>query len=242
MPFTAGVNEEVTNLFAHVAYQPNFYSRNSNARPPLYGDEVTWVAITMRPETGAPITSWDYVNAYYQHPYQMISNCLLEASVDGNQWTRLAEVTNDTKPTRDTWQSNTSAYQVGYTTHTTGMPIPPGPTNDVAFAASSVSVAAGAELVARAPEKPVIRVLAVDGTAGGGRIDGFAFAEECTLDIVNPPAGTAYAIPMTFANCDGLETANWSVSVGGHAKASLRASVTATGFEVRPIGTWFIIR
>ena len=243
MPFTVGTDlATVSNLFAHVNYQPNFYTRDSSS-PPIYDDESKWVTFTMRPKPGAPITSWDYVNAYYQHDYQMISNCVLEASVDGNTWDRLDEVTNDTMPNRNMWQSdNTTVYQEGYTTHTTGMPIPPGPTNEVAFAASSVSVAAGAELVAHAPEKPVINALTVDGTAGGGTIDGFAFASSCELNIVNPPSDSGYDIPMTFMNVTGLESVKWSVSVGGVRKVSLRVGASANGLSIYPVGMRLILR
>ena len=242
-PFTTGGHDEVSNLFAHVEYRPAMYSRASGAVPPTYGSEATWVVITMRPKAGAPITSWDYVNEYSGETYQMISNCVLEASVDGRNWDRLAEVTNDTRPTRNTWQSDAFAYQVGYTTHTTGMPIPPGPTNAVAFAASSVSVAAGAELVSRAPGKPVISALAVDGTAGGGKIEGFAFAPGCAVNVVNPPSGASYEVPMALVDVEGLDASNgWTVSVGGTPKANLRISASSTGLLIRPVGTQFILR
>ena len=245
MSFTVGSDlATVSNLFAHVNYQPNFYSRDSSS-PPIYGDETKWVTFTMRPKPGAPITSWDYVNSWYQsnYDYQMISNCVLEASVDGNTWDRLDEVTNDTKPTRNTWQSdNTTAYEVGYTTHTTGMPIPPGPTNDVTFAASSVSVAAGAELVAHAPEKPVIRTLTVDGLAGGGTIDGFALASDLTLAIDNVASASGLTIPMTFRNVEGLDASGWTVSVGGSVKASLRVRAASDGLTITPPGTRIFFR
>ena len=244
MKFTTGGHEAVTNLFAHMDYNPNFWSRSSNSRPPYYEDDTTWVTFTMRPKSGTPITSWDYANDYYNQAYQMISNCLLEASVDGVTWTRLQEITNDTRPTKGKWQSdNTTAYEVGYTTHTTGMPIPPGPTNKVAFAASPVSVAAGAELVAHAPEKPVINALTVDGTAGGGTIDGFAFASSCELNIVNPPSDSGYDIPMTFVNVTGLESSKkWLVSVGGVRKVNLRVGASANGLSVYPVGMRLILR
>ena len=243
--FTTGDHSAVSNLFAHSAWaSPNFYSRQPNQGPPLYTDESRWYAFTMRPVSGTPITSWDYVNDYYNQAYQMISNCLLEASVDGRSWTKLDEVTNDTRPTRGKWQSdNTTAYVAGYTTHTTGMPIPPGPTNDVAFAASSVSVAAGAVLRAQnLREKPVVRRLVVDG-AGGGTIDGFALAPDCELSIVNlESAGGGATIPFTFANTTGLDDiSNWTVTVNGRSRSAMLVSVSDSGFTVRCSGLMFII-
>ncbi len=241
-PFTTGGNAAVSNLFAHVSFNPTFYSRNPQS-PPLYGSEAHWIAFTMRPVKGTPIKSWDYVNSYNNESYQMISNCYLEASVDGRVWDKLAEITNDTKPNKDKWQSdNTTAYVAGYTTHTTGMPIPPGPTNAVAFAASSVSVAAGAELIARAPEKPVIRALTVDGLAGGGTIDGFAFASDLTLTVDNVASAAGLTIPMTFRNVEGLETSGWTVSVGDKVKAGLHVSALSSGLTIIPTGMQFILR
>lgn len=241
--FTTGGHAAVSNLFAHVDYSPNlFYSRQPNQGPPLYTNSDRWFAFTMRPVKGAPITSWDYVNGYYNQPYQMISNCLLEASVDGRAWTKLAEVTNNTKPTRNTWQSdNTTAYVAGYTTHTTGMPIPPGPTNDVVFAASSVSVADGAELVANAPEKPMIRRLVVDAAAGGGTLDGFALAPDMALEIVNADGNNVTA-PMTFRNVSGLDdTSGWALTVNGKAKPTSRLTASASGFAVSSPGICIVI-
>ena len=244
--FTTGGHAAISNLFAHSDWaSPNFYSRQPNQAPPLYTNEDRWYAFTMRPVSGAPITSWDYVNDYYNQSYQMISNCLLEASVDGRSWTKLAEVTNDTRPTHGKWQSdNTTAYVAGYTTHTTGMPIPPGPTNAVEFAASSVSVAAGAVLEAQnLPEKPVIHRLVVDAAAGGGTIDGFAFAPDTELVVVNAPIGGSIAVPMTFANVSGLEdVSGWALSINGKSKPSERLMVSVAGFKITSPGVLLIVR
>ena len=245
--FTTGGHAAVSNLFAHMDYNPQFWSRTPQM-PPLYDTEDNWIVFTMRPKSGAPITSWDYVNTYPDsngNTYQMISNCVLEASVDGNSWTQLAEVTNDTKPTKGRWQSdNTTAYQVGYTTHTTGMPIPPGPTNDVVFAASSVSVAAGAVLEAQnLPEKPVIRRLVVDAAAGGGTIDGFAFASDTELVVVNAPSGGDIAVSMTFRKVSGLDdVSGWTLSINGKSKPSERLTASDAGFRITSPGMCLIVR
>lgn len=242
--FTTGDHSAVSNLFAHSDWaSPNFYSRNPNQAPPLYTNEDRWFAFTMRPVSGTPITSWDYVNDYYNKDYQMISNCVLEASLDGRTWTKLDEVTNDTKPTRGKWQSdNTTAYVAGYTTHTTGMPIPPGPTNDVAFTASSVSVAAGAVLKAQnVREKPVIRRLVVDA-AGGGTIDGFAFAPDTELVVVNAPSSGNIAVPITLSNVSGLDDiSGWSLSVNGKSKSSALLTASGTGFKITSPGVILIV-
>ena len=240
--FTTGGNADVSNLFAHVDYNPTFYSRTPQS-PPLYESTNHWIVFTMRPKTGAPIASWDYVNAYYNATYQMISNCVLEASVDGASWTKIDEVTNDTEPTRNTWQSdNSTSYVVGYATHATGMKIPSGPTNVVVFAPSSVSVANGAVLKSQSlPERPVIRELAVDASTGGGTIDGFELASDLTLKITNMPSGGA-TIPVTFKNVTGLDDiSGWTLNVDGRAKSVNRLSASAAGFTVTSPGTVLIV-
>jgi len=234
----------LSNLFAHANCNARYFYSRTPQMPPLYGTEENWIVFTMRPVRGAPITSWDYVNEYYNQTYQMISNCVLEASVDGRLWTKLDEVTNDTKPAKGKWQSdNTTAYVVGYTTHTTGMPISPGPTNDVAFAASSVSVAAGAVLKAQnVREKPVIRRLVVD-CAGGGTVDGFAFAPDTELVVVNAPSSGNIAVPMTLSNVSGLDDiSGWSLSVNGKSRPSERLTASGSGFSITSPGMLLIVR
>ena len=239
------------NLFSHQATGVDTYvwSREGGSLPPWHESPSTWIAFTIRPVKGAPITSWDFVNAKGNgKAYQFVKMCELQASVDGKQWDSLANLDYDGygteyRPPVNTWRSdNTTVYQAGYTTHTTGMPIPPGPTNAVAFAASSVSVAAGAELIARAPEKPVIRALTVDGLAGGGTIDGFALASDLTLSIGNVAYASGLTIPMTFRNVEGLDASGWTVSVGGSVKASLRVRAASDGLTITPPGTQLIIR
>ena len=232
-----------TNLFMHVDYITDW--NRSTQQLIRETNSVSWIVFIMRPpENANPITSWDYVNAWNSsYPNQLIRLSTLEASVDGETWDEIARVERIDKPAASgRWQSNDASYVKGYTTHTTGMPIPPGPTNAVAFAASSVSVAAGAELIARAPEKPVIRALTVDGLAGGGTIDGFAFASDLALTIDNVASAAGLTIPMTLRNVEGLEASGWEVYVGDKKKASLHVSASSSGLTITPTGMQFIIR
>ena len=236
-----------TNLFKHSASYIADWDR-THQKLIRETNTASWVVFIMRPpENANPITSWDYVNAWdtsnSDYKKQLIRVSTLEASVDGNRWDELQRIERMGWPeSSGRWQSDDSEYSAPFDTHS-GMPIPPGPTNDVAFAASSVSVAAGAELVAYAPEKPVIRALTVDGTEGGGTVDGFAFAADCTVDVVNAPSGTSFEIPMTLANATGLSgAAGWTVKFNGADKANVRLSASASGIRVRPIGARFILR
>ena len=242
--YTSSSASGVTNLFLHANYAPNFWSRIPQS-PPTYGANSSWIVFTMRPRPGAPITSWDYVNTYNEtYTYNMISNCVLEASVDGRTWTQLAEVTNNAKPTKGRWQSdNATAYEVGYTTHTTGMPISPGPTDAVSFSATSVSVAAGAMLAANAPTPPIIRSLVIDGRSGGGTIDGFALAPDLTIAITNAPETASLEVPVTFSNMTGLEGARgWTVTVNGKLKSAESVRASESGIRIKPLCTVLYVR
>ena len=78
--------------------------------------------------------------------------------------------------------------------------------------------------------------------AGGGTIDGFAFASDLTLTIDNVASAAGLTIPMTFRNVEGLEASGWTVSVGDKVKASLRVSASSNGLTITPTGMQFIIR
>ena len=232
-----------TNLFQHVGDYLADWNRSKQYLIRATNEE-SWVVFIMRPNANSkPITSWDYVNAWQSdYPNQLIRLSTLEASVDGKSWDEIAKVERMGKPSSSgRWQSNDEQYSVPFATHF-GMPIPPGPTNAVVFAASSVSVAAGAELIARTPEKPVIHALTVDGLAGGGTIDGFAFASDLTLTIDNAASAAGLTIPMSFQNVEGLDASGWTVSVGDKVRASLHVSASSSGLTITPTGMQFLIR
>ena len=221
--------------------------------PPWPTSTDTWVVFTMRPVKGTPITSWDYVNSHCggskdKAYYQYIKTCELQASVNGRKWDSLSNLDYDGyeveyRPKAGTWRSdNTTIYDPNYKTHI-GMPIPAGPTDSVTFNASSVSVASGAELVARSPNALVISRLVVDGREGGGKIEGFTFAESGEIEVMNPPVSNRYDIPMEIENAVGLNgTVNWTVSVDGVVKPLLKTKVTSSGVCIWTTGTQIVIR
>ena len=247
---------QMADLFLHKKYGGYVWSRDPQS-PPWHESTNTWMVFTIHPVKGAPITSWDFVNVNVHNAsatsnnrtYQIVKMCELQASVDGREWDSLQSLdydgyTTEYRPPEYTWRSdNTTPYEEGYTTHTTGMPIPPGPTNDVVFAASSVSVAAGAVLKAQnVREKPVIRRLVVD-CAGGGTIDGFAFAPDTELVVVNAPSSGNIAVPMTLSNVSGLENVSgWSLSVNGKSKSSALLTASGSGFAITSPGMLIIVR
>ncbi len=234
----------MTNLFTHSeTVVPNFFSRyDIKELLPLPEVTNTWVVFTMRPQPGRPIVGWDYVNTKISEDYQMISNCWLEASVTGlpDTWVRVGDVSNPDIPELDTWQSDGSAYEPGYETHATFMPIPVGETNDVAFSASSVSVAPGAELYGSGKNSIPVPKIVVDSD-GMGRLCGFALSEGGTIEISNPKNERTYSIPADFRSV--TLPRNFTVAIsGGNAATMARLSSDKTGIEVYRRGISIHIR
>lgn len=238
-----GDNPTVSNLFAHSSWDaPNVYARyktNPDERLPRAESENTWYVFTMRPTPGTPIVGWDYVNGYYNASYQMISNCWLEASVTGlpGTWVRIGEVSNGTQPARDTWQSNGSEYVAGYESHATSMPIRPGETNEVVFAASSVSVAPGAELCGVGPEAIPVPKIVIDSD-GMGALSGFALSEGGAIEIANPKDLQTYSIAADLTGV--VMPARYSIEIPG-ASAATVARIAPDGKSIEVYRRGFIM-
>jgi hypothetical protein len=105
---------------------------------------------------------------------------------------------------------------------------------------SSISVAAGARLVAWGGTAP-IKGLSVDAN-GAGTIDGFEFAEKGTLNIENLPKG-GVRLPGTYLNCTGFgNIAKWALSVDGEESTDVRAIVSGGAIRIVPAGFTISIR
>lgn len=242
-------NAAMSNLFAHSNWPaPNFWCRSDQLHPDL-SKESTWAVFTMRVKSGEPITSWDYVNDYcYDYESnQMISNCTLEASMtlssDPADWTTLGEVSNDSRPNRYSWQGDGTTYQAGYATHTAGMPIAPCAQTPIAFAASPVSVAAGAVLSARTSTAPVITELVVDLEEGLGTIAGFALAESGVIRFNNAAGQRSFKVVADLSGLAGLDNLKgWTVYIDGKDKTGkVELTVSASGINVAAQGLIIII-
>ena len=76
----------------------------------------------------------------------------------------------------------------------------------------------------------------------GGTVDGFAFPDSGTLEVVNAGARTSDELPVTFLNVTGLENVEgWTVTGDG---VSLGTKVKARDGRLRlvPPGTVLIFR
>ena len=86
----------------------------------------------------------------------------------------------------------------------------------------SVSVAAGATL--KTYDGIEISKLKVDA-AGAGTIDGFTFAENGTIDVIDAPREPTF-LSGTYVNCSGLENiAGWTLKIDGTVNAKCKVGV-----------------
>ena len=164
--------------------------------------------------------------------------------MDCQSWTKLAEVSNPTPPSLDTWQGSKDAYVADYDTHTGGMPITRlWPNDPVSFVLPQVSVARGATLAANADEPLVISDLLIDYEKGLGTIKGFAFAETGTLRITNTYGRSALHFAADLSGVQGLDNLkNWTILIDGKDRTARRViTVTAEGIRIDPKGFLLLI-
>nr|MCR5751748.1 hypothetical protein [Kiritimatiellia bacterium] len=90
---------------------------------------------------------------------------------------------------------------------------------------------------------PVLSDITVS-SAGGGTIDGFAFAASGTINVENlPGAASSVYIPMTFTNSTGVANmSSWTIQGDGAEVSNRRLVVRSNGIAVVPIGFSVIIR
>ena len=79
-------------------------------------------------------------------------------------------------------------------------------------------------------------------TGATGSIDGFAFAQEGTLEIDEMP-GSSVSIAVALPNSTGLaNVGSWQVKVGGQNKPTYRVAAREGGFTVTKKGFCIILR
>ena len=130
------------------------------------------------------------------------------------------------------------------TGHTTGFTMNSARSSAFTRAQLSVKVAANASLAVSGSETVTIKALELPA-AGGGMIDGFAFAEDGTLDVTGlaPGGGSSVTIPVAFANATGLgNMSGWTLTLDGVPTRRKSFTVSPSGITVNPVGSMFILR
>ena len=192
----------------------------------------SWIPFVMRLTNGTPeIVRYDLLNRGTDTA-GLPEVASMEASADGIHWNLVetngvGDVLTDHAYSPDTtdwkWYSNGDAFTSGRARPGAGFPIRghadmPTPLQNV----RSVSVAAGATL--KTYDGVEISKLKVN-SADAGTIDGFAFAENGTIDVTNPPDSSSF-LPGTYVNCSGLENiGGWALKVNGKTNAKCKVGV-----------------
>lgn len=201
-----------------------------------------WLLITFRVPDDAPeAAKYDICR---HNPDDIARNpwsFMLEGSRDGATWELLHETDGLVAelPEKLHWYSDNSEFQAGVAP--TGYAIngnsPVSSLENVRY----VSVAPNATLKTVYDNVGKIGALRVDASTGGGTIDGFAFKDSATVDVVNMPAAGA-TIPLTLENVTGFTEADWSLTVNGVDNPKYVLRVTNGGFTVSKRGMTIVVR
>ena len=209
---------------------------------PNINEESTWIPVVMHlADNRRRAKTFDVAQRTSGSNYYAYKTFSMSGSLDGIHWDVLTNVTLTSFAQSDWSFSGGTPTADSIATHTGGCPIAGGPegTANALEGVSSVSVAVGARLVAQGAA--TIPGLTVDA-AGAGTVDGFAFAESGTLDVLNLPAGGG-ALPGTYVNCTGFENIrNWTLTAGGNPAGKYRMSVSGDSIRIVPVGIRVVVR
>ena len=208
----------------------------------------TWVPFVMRlADSADDVYCYDFIpDQTYTHGTTAI-DWTMEASADGVFWDKVHEVVGSTHecPGGTYWISDNSSFTAG-AGHTSefafgldnGKSLITGTPNQLSNA--TVTVTAGAVLRAEGD----VTIHAIEGGAGGiGTIDGFAFAQNGTFNLMGVDRlEDAVSVPVDFVNVTGAENiTGWKLTVGGK-HANGRVSYANGSITVSPLGTRIILR
>jgi len=214
-------------------------------------DTSSWHSVVFRlPDSVTEdVTSWDAFQvkgSLSSDSNRAVTAYAFLASPDGIHWDMItdgAEVPGVMLEASKHWLSQ-QKKGFNITGHTTGFTMNSARSSAFTRAQLSVKVAANASLAVSGSETVTIKALELPA-AGGGMIDGFAFAEDGTLDVTGlaPGGGSSVTIPVAFANATGLgNMSGWTLALDGVPTRKKSFTVSPTGITVTSVGTMFILR
>lgn len=195
------------------------------------GNPDAWVEIVLRPNvTTNRLVRYDIrqysfsgSKTYEQTFARDVRSWSVHGSMDGVNWEELHSVVSNANPTTGSqWKwigtnrSVSNPHQAGE-----GLgPIDPegGSEPDWPSSVASVSAAEGAVLRADLAAPLTTEGIRIDYTLGGGTIEGFAFAENGVIEIVNAPegAGRSFEFPLSLVNVSGIgNLSGYGVTING---------------------------
>ena len=210
-------------------------------------DPSSWFSVVMRlPDTAQQIAYFDFMNVWYPaQGARSVKTSSLEGSVDGLHWNMLIDKLEVPLHSASwTWgvSGNCDANTKFTYAHTDGAPVAGSTdkTYSVLTGNPFVSVAPGAKLVADGDL--TIKNLTLDGEKGMGTLDGFAFDESGTINIVGDKAKFLDKAPADIRGATVGRVSDWAVSVNGTLKPGWKVAASSDGIKIIKSGMLLLFR
>ena len=215
-------------------------------KAPTESVAYSWVPITMRlKDTAMEIASFDICQSSWTEERQ-VTSYFVEGSQDGLNWQMLKDMPygSFSLPGSNKWYSDGQPFvsgEVRKVSDDKGYAIAGHPEVSSLPNVRSVRVDAGAMLKTEYENVGEIRGLKV-AAIGGGTIDGFKFAEEGSVDLVDVPSRGAVEMPINIVNDGGTKAniAGWPITVNGAVETRRSVEFTGTSFRIVPKGMYIM--
>lgn len=206
----------------------------------------SWNGIVFRlPATlTTPVASWDFANIgalSYADFDRIVTTINMKVSADGIRWETVTDKFDIDLPESGVhWAKDLTTKATPHT----GFALPNGGRLATPFSVTpkTVKVAKGATLKAEGDDPVTINGI-IASTNGVGTIDGFAFAENGTIDIPEVSRiGKGISIEADFRNCELPDASEWTLKLNGTVKPNASVAITPTGIKVAGTGLMVIFR
>ena len=250
-------DDNITNIFnKNFVYDAGFYNADRlNVSYPKLAETNTWVSYVVRLTNGAPaIATYDWANTYGWDSGNKggfhWTPCAwsLEGSVDGIHWENVKPDGDDYSITTNNCPAVANDAYFIYSgvrydknkdslsdsspiCHSGGYAIQGTSQADYSVLSNvrSVNVVNGATLEADGPLS--ISNLVVDANDSAGMINGFSFANDCTINVTNAGPGLSVELPLVLTDVPegSVNTTGWQINVNGATKPSYAIRVDGNG-------------
>jgi hypothetical protein len=207
-------------------------------------NKSTWIPIVMHlPDSANPVTHFD-IQGFEDKNDHMPSRILLETSRDGEVWEIVYSNLEATTPTLAQSSGSWNRWiSDGKAANAAGRPEGEGLSLDWHRSVSQFPAGINAKVFGgtlSSDAGTVVKSLALDAR-GGWTIDGFAFAENGTLDILN--WSDEVELPGLFRNCEGLDNfKKWTLSFDGVANSRNKVSISGGKMQILKPGFRLSVR
>lgn len=242
--FDGGWNEsEANGLVTRAGWLLSTY--RSYAGKPVLDKSETWLPIVMRVADDSPrITSVDLVTPPGAATGTEVTSWKFEGSADGRNWEQVVAYsgTESHHTSVSRWYSDWSEFTNGADENRAGkgFAFAGYATGDATKASfdGTLSLSGGGAFCVKG--QPLgVSSLTLDAT-NGGTVEGVAFAETGTFNIVNLPAAGEIRVPGRLA--DGEALANWDVRIDGQPNTKWTVAVRNGQVVLRKKGLVIVIR